>query len=178
MECNVHVTMDGARQARFASPVRRWRACDRLRIEYAVSNHPQAPGPFGHEHRAIGKKRQAPRELERPCDGGDADALALSGVELHRLCRQLVTRQAARRGGDSALEWHCLLTGSRVSPKRKNRGNSQTEAQARFVEQTWPSHSENASSRGNQYRRGRIMRAWQPLPSLPHPSALLSRPVV
>ena len=134
--------VDGAGEPRFTSPVRRWCTCDRLRIEHAVSNHSQAAGSFGHEHRAIGKKCQAPWEFECTRHGGHANALPFPGVELHRLLRQLATGQPARRDGDSSLERHRLLTRAHVSPECDDPNSSQSQEQAVLGARTWPSHSE------------------------------------
>ena len=102
MERDVHVAMHGSGQSRLSGPVRCRRAGDRLRIEHAVSNHPQAAGALGDEHGAVRKKRQRPRIFERAGHRGHANALTLAGVELDRLCGQLVAGKPRRRDRNAA----------------------------------------------------------------------------
>ena len=70
------------------------------------------------EHRAVRRKeRQRPRIFERARHRGHANALTLTGVELDRLRRQLVTGKPRRRDRNAAPELHLLLAGSRVNPE-------------------------------------------------------------
>ena len=106
-----------------------------------MPNDPQAAGALGDQHRAVGEKRQRPRVFERAGDGGHADALPLSGVELDRLRRQLVACETRRRDGNATLELHILLTGSRLDPERHGRDGGEDEPDTVVKRETLPSHS-------------------------------------
>ena len=61
-------------------------AVDRLRIELALIDNAQAPGPLGDQHAAIGHKRDRPGMLEAFDDLDDAEAVLLGLVGLRKSC--------------------------------------------------------------------------------------------
>ncbi len=111
---HVHVAVDGARFTRDADVPRRGRAGHRRGIELAVAHDAQAPGPLGHEHRAVGEPRHRPRVLEPGDDRGHADALPLAGVEFHRQLRQRPVREPG--GRDRNAEWASSAPSAGRSP--------------------------------------------------------------
>ena len=87
---------------------------NRLRIEHAFPDDAEPARAFGHEHVAVGQKRDGPGEGQLLRHGDDADPLAFGGVEFDGLFGELLAPEPARGHGnrEAGHHLHLLLTES------------------------------------------------------------------
>jgi hypothetical protein len=83
MERYVHQTLEAAG----ATCLHRRNARYRLGREAIVSNQAESAWTFGHEHRAVGKKRDRPRLLQMLRENRHPNVPFLGSLEIQRMAR-------------------------------------------------------------------------------------------
>src|SRR5262245_47651099 len=91
---------------------------NRRRVEHAVADHANAPGPFRDQHGAVGQKHHTPRMRQAFGDNGDANLLLfgrlkLEGARAERRHRQTDDRSLCVDGSKHAGQHQWKPTGGR-----------------------------------------------------------------